>query len=66
MVVCENSSRSAISETLRPVCVWHQQLHHIQTLLNPLSSPFCSVWTSAARLEHVYVPECIESALTGS
>ncbi len=34
--------------------VWHQQTFHVQSLLNPLSSPFwCSVWTSASRLHHI-------------
>ncbi len=34
--------------------VWHQQPFHIQSNLNPLSSPFwCSVWTSANRLQHI-------------
>ncbi len=34
--------------------VWHQQPFHVQSHLNPLSSPFwCSVWTSASRLHHI-------------
>ncbi len=53
MVVCENPSRSAVFEILRPVRL-HQQPFHVQSHLNPLSSPFwCSVWTSASRLHHI-------------
>ncbi len=34
--------------------VWHQQPFHVQSHLNPLSSPFwCSDWTSASRLHHI-------------
>ncbi len=53
MVVCENPSRSAVFEILRPARL-HQQPFHVQSHLNPLSSPFwCSVWTSASRLHHI-------------
>ncbi len=53
MVVCENPSRSAVFEILRPVRL-PQQPFHVQSHLNPLSSPFwCSVWTSASRLHHI-------------
>ncbi len=41
--------------------VWHQQPFHIQSHLNPLSSPFwCSVWTSESHLHHIQMPKCIE------
>ncbi len=34
--------------------LWHQQTFHVQSHLNPLSSPFwCSVWTSSSRLHHI-------------
>ncbi len=53
MVVCENPSRSAVFEILRPVRL-PQQPFHVQSHLNPLSSPFWrSVWTSASRLHHI-------------
>ncbi len=41
--------------------IWHQQSFHVQSHLNTLSSPFwCSVWTSASRLHHIWMPKCIE------
>ncbi len=51
------SNKSAHS----PLTSRHQQPFHIQSHLNPLSSPFwCSVWTSASRLHHIKIPKCIE------
>ncbi len=53
MVVCENPSRSADSEILRPVRLTPTTIPR-SSHLNPLSSPFwCSVWTSASRLHHI-------------
>jgi len=41
--------------------VWHQQPCHVQSHFNHLSSPnWCSVWTSAGRLDHVYMLKCTE------
>ncbi len=38
-----------------------QQPFHVQSHLNPLSSPFwCLVWNSAGHLYHIYMPKCIE------
>ncbi len=49
MVVRENPSRSAVFLILRPARL-HQQPLHVQSHLNPLSSPFwCSAWNSANR-----------------
>ncbi len=48
MVVCENPvDQQFVKYSDQPV--WHQQPFHVQSHLNPLSSPFWrSVWTSAS------------------
>jgi len=60
MFKCENPTRSAVSEILRPARLAPTP-YHIQSHLNHLNSSFwCSVSTSADRLDHVYMPKCTE------
>lgn len=55
-VVCENPSRLAVSETLRPARLVSKS-SHIQSHLNALSSSFwLLVLTSASCLDHIYMP----------
>ncbi len=54
MVVLENPSRSAVFEIFQTSPSGTNQPFHVQSHLNPLSSPFwCWVWTSASRLHHI-------------
>lgn len=44
--------------------VFRQQSQHVQSSLNPLSSPLkCSDRTLAGHLDHVYMPKCIKLLL---
>ncbi len=53
MVVCENPSRSAVSEILRPARLAPIIIICSKSLKSPFFPFWCSVWTSASRLHHI-------------